>query len=91
MSASYRFVVTGRVQGVGFRAATRRRALALELWGWVRNRADGAVEGLAGGAPGRLEDFRRWLHEGPALARVECVDWQLDSRSGPLKGFDVAD
>lgn len=76
VSSSYRFVVTGRVQGVGFRAAAQGKALFLGLRGWIRNRDDGAVEGLVGGdSAAELEAFRIWLRQGPAAARVERVEW----------------
>jgi acylphosphatase len=75
---SYRFVVTGRVQGVFFRQSTRREAQRLGLGGWVRNRADGAVEGLASGAPAALAELRAWLAQGPPAARVDSVSWTAD-------------
>jgi acylphosphatase len=76
MSSSYRFVVTGRVQGVGFRAAAQGKALFLGLRGWVRNRGDGAVEGLVGGDnAAELEAFHRWLKEGPPAAEVVHLEW----------------
>ena len=75
MPSSYRFRVRGRVQGVYFRQSTAERATALGLVGWVANRADGSVEGVAGGAPAALDALRRWLHEGPPAARVDAVDW----------------
>lgn len=76
MNTSYRFVVTGRVQGVGFRASAQGKALFLGLRGWVRNRADGAVEGLVGGDdPAVVEAFRAWLRKGPPGARVEELEW----------------
>ena len=75
MPASYRFVVTGRVQGVGFRAATRRKALTLGLHGWVRNRNDGAVEGLVCGDDRRIKEFREWLGKGPPIAQVSRLEW----------------
>ncbi len=68
-----RFRVTGRVQGVFFRAATRERALALGLTGHACNRDDGSVEVLACGEPAALEALRQWLHEGPPAARVASV------------------
>lgn len=80
MAASYRFVVTGRVQGVGFRDAVRRKALQLGLSGWVRNRADGAVEGcVASDDPFSLGRFQTWLSDGPPLAQVFRVEWRPDS------------
>ncbi len=61
-----RFVVTGRVQGVGFRYFVRTLARELRLAGWVRNRPDGAVEIEAAGAESTLGEFaRRLLAEGP--------------------------
>jgi acylphosphatase len=75
MQPSYRFVVTGRVQGVGFRAAVQRKALFLGISGWVRNRDDGAVEGLAGGNISDLETFREFLRKGPPSAHVTQVQW----------------
>lgn len=72
------FVVTGRVQGVGFRAATQRQGQALQLTGWVRNRNDGCVEGAAYGDVGNLDAFIDWLHQGPTSARVESV-WSADA------------
>lgn len=75
MSASYRFVVTGRVQGVFFRQSTCKTAVALDLRGWVMNRADGCVEGIASGQPDALDQFQAWLHRGPAAARVDAVEW----------------
>ena len=76
MDPSYRFVVTGRVQGVGYRAAVQGKALFLGLRGWVRNREDGAVEGLVGGDSATdLETFREFLRKGPPAAQVEAVEW----------------
>lgn len=67
------FIITGRVQGVGFRYATRQEAERLGLHGWVRNRADGRVEGMVQGAEESLKRFEQWLHQGPDGARVDDV------------------
>jgi acylphosphatase len=89
MSApSYRFTVSGRVQGVYFRQSTREQAERLNLSGWVRNLADGRVEGLAHGAPAALEALRAWLQRGPAAARVDALEWQSDGEIPPA-GFEV--
>ena len=66
--------ITGRVQGVAFRAATLQMAQRLHLTGWVRNRDDGRVETLASGNIAALDAFRAWLHQGPPYARVSEVD-----------------
>ena len=71
--AQMRASVSGRVQGVGFRAWTRTQANSLGLTGWVRNRADGSVEVLCEGRRPLLEQFAALLREGPSLSRVEEV------------------
>lgn len=73
MSAS-RFVVSGRVQGVAFRAHARLQAQALGLRGHARNLADGRVEVLAAGPEESIEMLARWLADGPPLARVDSVE-----------------
>jgi acylphosphatase len=81
MTASYRFTVSGQVQGVGFRYSAQAQARRLGLSGWVANRPDGAVEGLACGPADGLEAFRGWLRRGPPAARVERVDWEQAGES----------
>ena len=71
--ASRRFVVSGRVQGVWFRAATRDKAIALGLSGHAVNLPDGRVEVLACGAEAALDELAAWLWHGPELARVAEV------------------
>jgi DNA ligase D-like protein (predicted 3'-phosphoesterase) len=71
--SAFRAVVQGKVQGVAFRDAAVRRARALGVLGWVRNRDDGTVQVHAEGAPDALDAFAAWLHEGPAAARVDGV------------------
>jgi acylphosphatase len=68
------FVVTGRVQGVGFRAATVGAARRCGATGFVQNRADGAVEGEAQAEPAAMASFAHWLAKGPAFARVDHVE-----------------
>ena len=67
-------VVHGRVQGVGFRWATRERLAALGLDGEARNRADGTVEVVASGPPDAVEALVAWLRDGPTPGRVTRVD-----------------
>ncbi len=69
-----RYVVEGRVQGVGFRYFVLREADALGLSGWARNLPDGRVEVLAAGDEAALEAFQGRLWEGPRAARVTAVD-----------------
>lgn len=65
-----RAYVSGRVQGVNFRASTGRQAESLGVTGHARNLRDGRVEVLAVGAPAAVEALIAWLHEGPPMAQV---------------------
>ena len=67
-------VISGRVQGVGFRYAVCARAEELGLTGWVRNVPDGRVEARFEGEDTVLETMLAWCYKGPALARVRHVD-----------------
>jgi acylphosphatase len=72
--ACRRCIVSGRVQGVFFRASTRSRARALGVTGYARNLADGRVEVLACGEAQAVESLCAWLAEGPPAARVSSVE-----------------
>lgn len=83
-------VITGRVQGVGYRWTTYRRAKSLGLTGWVRNRPDGSVEAVFEGAEADVRSMIDWCREGPSSAIVEDVDVEwLDAR-GDYVDFDIA-
>jgi len=70
----YRCLVTGRVQGVFFRASTQREAQRLGVSGHAHNLPDGSVEVLACGDPAAVEQLREWLWQGPPGARVHGVE-----------------
>jgi acylphosphatase len=74
MTKSLRVVVSGRVQGVWFRAWTEQQAKALGLDGWVRNRRDGSVEAVISGDAAAVEAMVKALAKGPELARVDKVE-----------------
>ncbi|ACY19040.1 acylphosphatase [Haliangium ochraceum] len=78
--------ITGRVQGVGYRASTRERARSLELSGWVRNTDDGAVELEAEGAQRALEALLAWCRQGPPGARVIDIERSERVPSGEGNG-----
>lgn len=69
-----RFLVRGRVQGVGFRWFVEREAHVLGIAGWVRNNPDNSVEVLAMGTREQLSALRSRLREGPRAARVDDVE-----------------
>ncbi len=82
-------VVHGRVQGVGFRDATIRRAQALGLTGWVRNLPDRTVETVAVGDRPTLEQFISFLHEGPWAARVQRVNAEWHAAADTFTDFSM--
>lgn len=84
-----RVVVHGRVQGVGFRVAMVAEARRLGVAGWVRNRADGAVEAHAEGPGDAVAALVTWAHAGPPGARVERVEEHPAAPAGG-SGFAVA-
>lgn len=81
--------VTGRVQGVSFRAWTESEAEALGVSGWVRNADDGSVEAHLQGAADAVEEMLRRLHEGPAAARVAEVQPEQAQIDTGLTGFTI--
>ena len=91
MTVARRFFVSGRVQGVGFRAFVVEAARGLGLSGWVRNLSDGRVEAFAEGEEASLERLAAALARGPLLARVDRVE-ELEAAPEGRTGFrQVAD
>ena len=83
-----RLVITGRVQGVGYRDFVQREASAREFDGWVRNRRDGSVEAVVIGPGGAVDELIETCRRGPAAARV--IDVRVADYTGPfLTGFMV--
>ena len=82
-------VVTGRVQGVGFRRYVRGWARKLDLTGWVRNEPDGTVRVVAEGEGAGLDRLTRLLWGGPPGASVEAVDAERSLSEAGFDGFEV--
>jgi acylphosphatase len=83
-----KFIVSGRVQGVFFRASARAEAVRLGLTGHAKNLPDGSVEVLACGDAAALQELERWLHTGPPAARVETVRRSAVDAAAP-RGFQT--
>jgi len=81
-----RYLVRGRVQGVGFRWFVEREAHILGIAGWVRNNADSSVEVLAMGTRDQLTGLRSRLREGPRAARVDNVE---EFEAKPIPGLSI--
>ncbi len=82
-----RLVIHGRVQGVFFRDSMRREAQRLGIAGWVRNRADGAVEAAVQGEPADVDLIIRWARRGPDYAHVERVE--IEPHEGSYSNFEI--
>ena len=83
-----RYRISGKVQGVFFRASTREQALRLELTGYANNLPDGSVEVLACGATPALDKLAEWLQQGPPRAKVLRVELlERNEAALPLNDF----
>jgi acylphosphatase len=89
MDVAARFTVSGRVQGVFFRASTREQAQRLGLRGHARNLDDGRVEVLACGTQEAIDQLADWLRHGPAGARVEKVERHAVESPVDATGFST--
>lgn len=81
-------VVTGRVQGVGFRWSTRRAAERIGVAGWVRNREDGTVEAHIEGPDERVATMLAWLEQGPSESQVTHLE-VTDTPPEAIVGFGI--
>jgi acylphosphatase len=84
-----RVVISGRVQGVYFRASAGDMARAQRLSGWVRNRREGDVEAVVEGQEDAVQAFIVWCHDGPPGAHVTAVEVTMEPYAGEFHGFRV--
>ncbi|MBI4066545.1 acylphosphatase [Candidatus Gottesmanbacteria bacterium] len=82
-------IISGDVQGVGFRAWVVDQAQDLGCVGWVKNRDDGAVEVAAEGEHANLEELIKRCNHGPEVAWVKKVDVMWEESTGEFVGFEV--
>ncbi|MFB6089074.1 MAG: acylphosphatase [Candidatus Aenigmatarchaeota archaeon] len=80
--------ISGRVQGVAFRASTRRKAKKLGISGWVRNLSDGRVEAVFEGEKNKIEQLIEWCRRGPIGARVTDLKFNWE-KPEDLENFGV--
>jgi acylphosphatase len=90
MLVARRFVISGRVQGVGFRYFTQECALREGVTGWVRNLPDGRVEAHVEGEAESVTRVERALRSGPRGARVQSVTVDVEDVTGAYDTFSVA-
>jgi acylphosphatase len=89
MKVARRYVIAGRVQGVGFRWFTHDAAAAEGVHGWVRNLADGGVEVVAEGDAASVDRLEAAVRRGPPSARVERFDVEDLAPQGRTTGFEI--
>lgn len=88
MKSQYEVKISGRVQGVGFRAAAKREARHLRLRGWVENLADGSVRAVISGDRENCMRFINWCREGSAYSWVEGLSIR-EMKAEKLKPFTI--
>jgi len=89
MKICRRCLVTGKVQGVFYRASTAEKAKRLGIVGYAKNLADGRVEVLACGDEARVQQLIDWLAKGPSAAVVKKVDVSEEIEKNEFSGFDT--
>jgi acylphosphatase len=89
MRVARRLVISGFVQGVGFRYFAQNAAVREGVTGWVQNLPDGRVEAYVEGEDASVERVERALRRGPSRARVEHVQVSTEDAGGALKGFSI--
>ena len=85
----FHVTISGRVQGVFFRANTTRQARALGLSGWVKNLPDGRVEAVFEGECGSTEEMLSWCKTGTPPASVDHIDYVEESVTGSFSDFKI--
>jgi acylphosphatase len=89
MKKRYHVWVSGRVQGVFFRANTWKQARSLEVSGWVRNLPDGRVETVFEGEDHAAEAMLNWLRAGSPPARIDSAEVAAEAATGEFTGFEI--
>lgn len=89
MMVCFRYLISGRVQGVFYRAGAQHQASALGLRGWVRNLMDGRVELLACGDQVTLDELEKWLQIGPDYAKVSNIEVITETPKALAETFEV--
>lgn len=89
MKVARKFIISGLVQGVGFRFFTQRAAARHQIWGYVKNLEDGRVESYAEGDVRAVEDFKHDLTAGPTYSKVEHIEEIVLEPNGLYSSFRI--
>ena len=89
MKIAKRVIISGRVQGVFFRANTKQKAEQLGITGWVRNTSDGKVEAIFEGDENSVKEMISWCRHGPSLARVDNINIKENKATSEYTDFKI--
>jgi len=89
MTARAHAIFSGKVQGVFFRATTQRKAIDMDLNGWVRNLPNGTVEAVFEGSKEKIEEALEWLKKKPKYARVADIQLTWQEFQNEFKDFEI--
>ena len=89
MKVEAHVLISGKVQGVWFRANTKEKARQLDIKGWVRNLPDGRVEAVFQGEKEMVEEMIKWCYKGPPLAEVENVEVEWKEPEEEFEDFSI--
>jgi len=81
-------LISGRVQGVSFRAKAQKVAQEFGVSGWIQNLSDGRVEAVIEGREDKVEQMIEWAKRGPFLAKVDNIDIEWQEYKGEFNNFD---
>jgi len=84
-----RVSIMGRVQGVCFRAETKKQADRIGLTGWVKNQPDGSVAAVFEGDADGIAQMTDWCHRGPSFSRVDRVEIETENSLSGFTAFDI--
>jgi len=89
MKINAHVIISGKVQGVFFRANTKKKAIEYGLTGWVKNTSDGCVEAVFEGEEDKLKDMIKWCKIGPKLSKVTSVKIKYNNFLKEYKDFKI--
>lgn len=89
MKSNVHVIISGRVQGVWFRANTKQKAEQLGITGWVRNTSDGNVEAVFEGEKEQIKEMLNWCYHGSSMAHVENVEIKNQEPTNGFDGFSI--
>lgn len=89
MKTTKHVIISGRVQGVFFRANTQQKAEQLGVNGWVRNTSDGKVEAVFVGDKQKVDEIIKWCHQGSSMAEVENVEIEEKESTDEYSDFTI--